>query len=406
MSTRPAARSDVNRSAILAHLGAHGSTSRAELARALSVSPALITQLTRDLIREGFVTELEHSPSQGGRPARLIGLVSTAGRAIGVKVSADHLSFVEVALDGSVVRSAREPFDATASTFLMQLTDHVQRFVQRGDAVPLLGVGVGVPGIVDQQDNGVVDSPQLGWQQVPLGATLRRELALPVIVENNVNALAFAERLYGIGRQYQHFLVVTIGTGVGAGIVMDGGVVRGAFGGAGEFGHTVVDRIAADGTVSTGELETFIGEAGLVERGQELGAIGSGGTILGLQTAADQGSAAAASVFEEAGYLLGKSLAGAAQLLDPEAVILLGEGTVAWKHWSFGFERAFRSGLMSGRRGLPVAVEGWQDEGWARGAAGLVLASPYDSAGVAGSQGQRVRERLAGGTAGKDGDRA
>ncbi|HAM26000.1 MAG TPA: ROK family transcriptional regulator, partial [Microbacteriaceae bacterium] len=86
MAIRPQARTDVNRSAILARLGAHGPASRADLARALNVSPALMTQLTKDLLSEGLLQELDHSPSQGGRPARMLGLVSTAGRAIGVKV--------------------------------------------------------------------------------------------------------------------------------------------------------------------------------------------------------------------------------------------------------------------------------------------------------------------------------
>lgn len=394
MAIRPAARSDVNRTAILAHLGAHGPVSRAELARALAVSPALITQLTRDLLHDGLLVELEHSPSQGGRPARLLGLVTSAGRAIGVKISADHLAFVEVGIDGRVMRSAREPFDAASSTFLIELTAQLRRFVASDEPVPLLGIGIGLPGIVDQQDNGLVDSVQLGWQQVPLGATLRRELALPVIIENNVNALAFAERLYGTGRQYRNFLVVTIGTGVGLGIVVDGTVLRGAGGGAGELGHVPVDRIDRDGTVRTAELESFIGEQALIERGRQLGALGAQGGIAALQAAADAGDPAAAAVYEEAGYLLGKALAGAVQLLDPEAVLLLGEGTAAWGHWSFGFERAFRSMLMAGRRGVPVSVEHWQDESWAQGAAALVLASPFDTAGVAGKQGRLVRERL------------
>ncbi|HZK60326.1 MAG TPA: MarR family transcriptional regulator, partial [Cryobacterium sp.] len=82
MVGRPAARTDVNRSAILAQLGAHGPASRADLARVLNVSPALMTQLTRDLLADGLLQELEQAPSQGGRPARMLGIVSTAGHAI------------------------------------------------------------------------------------------------------------------------------------------------------------------------------------------------------------------------------------------------------------------------------------------------------------------------------------
>jgi predicted NBD/HSP70 family sugar kinase len=398
MAIRPTARTDVNRSAVLAQLGAQGPASRADLARALGVSPALMTQLTKDLLADGLIVELEHSPSQGGRPARMLGLAASAGRAIGVKVVADHVAFVEVGLDGAVLRSASEPFDATATTLLADLASLLQRFIEGGGATRVLGVGVGVPGAVDRQGNGVVDSTQLGWNQVPVGATLRRALNLPVIVENNVNALAMAERLYGVGRRHDNFLVVTIGTGVGAGIVVDGVVLRGASGGAGEIGHTPV---AEDGPLctcgNTGCLEALIGEAALVRVARERGVIGATAGIAALRAAADAGDPAAAAIFGEAGHLLGRTLAGIVQALDPELVILLGEGTAAWPHWAFGFEPAFRASLLPLRRGIGVAVESWQDESWAQGAASLVLATPFDSEGVAGDQGRLVRERLVGG---------
>ena len=395
MAIRPAARTDVNRSAILAHLGAHGPASRADLARALSVSPALMTSLTKDLLADGLLVELEHSPSQGGRPARMLGLVSSAGRAIGVKVVADHVAFVEVGIDGAVKCSASEPFDASARTFLADLTELLRRFIAGGSHERLLGIGVGVPGSVDSQGNGVVDAPQLGWQQVPLGSTLRREFALPVLVENNVNALAVAERLYGVGRQFQNFLVVTIGTGVGAGIVVDGVVLRGNAGSAGEIGHIPVTE---DGPLcacgNRGCLETFIGEAALVREARDQGVIGERSGMSALRSAADAGDPGATAIFSRAGHRLGRALAGIIHTLDPEIVIVLGEGTAAWTHWSFGFEPALRSSLMQSRRGIAVAVETWQDESWAQGAAAIVLATPFDSEGQAGDQGRLVRERL------------
>lgn len=395
MVSRPAARADVNRSAILAHLGAHGPASRADLARALAVSPALMTALTKDLISDGLLVELEHSPSQGGRPARMLGLVSSAGRAIGIKVVADHLAFVEVGIDGAVRRSAIEPFDAFATTFLADLAGLLRRFIAGGSHEPLLGIGVGVPGSVDRQGNGLVDSAQLGWAQVPIGSTLRREFSLPVLVENNVNALAVAERLYGVGRQHENFLVVTIGTGVGAGIVVDGVVLRGNAGGSGEIGHIPV---AENGPLCScgnhGCLESFIGEAALVRIAQERGIIGESSGMSALRAEADSDNPAATAVFSEAGHLLGRALAGIIHTLDPEIVIVLGEGTASWKHWSFGFEPALRSALIQSRRGIGVAVETWQDESWAQGAAAIVLATPFDSEGLAGDQGRLVRERL------------
>jgi Transcriptional regulator/sugar kinase len=401
---RPSARADVNRSAILAHLGAQGPASRADLARLLGLSPASLTQLAKDLLAEGLIVELDHSPSQGGRPARMLGLATTGARAIGLKVALDHVAFVEVGIDGAVLRSASEPYDASASTFLADLAALLTRFIEGGGSTRLLGVGVGVPGSVDRQGNGLVDSVQLGWMQAPVGATLHRELGLPVIVENNVNALAVAERLYGTGRRHSSFLVVTIGTGVGAGFVLDGVVLRGSTGGAGELGHTPV----ADGGPlctcgNTGCLEAFIGEAALVTTARERGIIGERGGMSALRAAADAGDAAATALFGEAGHLLGRSLAGVVQLLDPEVVILLGEGTAAWPHWAFGFEPAFRSSLLPTRRGVGLVVESWQDESWAQGAAALVLATPFDAEGVAGDQGRLVRERLVGRAADESG---
>ena len=395
MANRSTARTDVNRSAILAHLGSQGPASRADLARVLDVSPALMTSLTKDLLAEGLLVELEHASSQGGRPARMLGLASSAGRVIGAKVVADHVAFVDVGIDGAVRRSANEPFDASSATMLADLTGLLRRFIAGGADEPILGIGVGVPGSVDRQGNGVVDSAMLGWSQVPIGSTLRRELALPVLVENNVNALAVAERLYGLGRQYENFLVLTIGTGVGLGIVIDGVVLRGFAGGAGEVGHIPV---AEDGPVcscgNVGCLESFIGERGLVATARERGFIGATAGMSALRAAADAEVPEATALFSEAGHLLGRALAGIVHTLDPEFVIVLGEGTAAWKHWSFGFEPALRSSLLPSRRGVGVAVETWQDESWAQGAAAIVLATPFDSEGLAGEQGRLVRERL------------
>ena len=370
MALHPMARTDVNRSAILARLGAQGPASRAELSRSLAISPALMTQLTKDLLADGLIQELEQQRSKGGRPARMLGLVASAGRAVGVKVAADHVALVDVGIDGSITRSASEPCDASSPTFLSALVSIIDGFIAGGGPAPLLGVGVGVPGSVDRQESGLVDSVQLGWNQTPIGETLRRELDLPVIVENNVNALAIAERLYGLAQSHSSFLTLTIGTGIGGGIVVDGVVMRGAFGAAGEIGHI---PISEDGPScvcgNTGCLEAHIGENALVRQAREQKIIGPSAGMDSLRLAADSGDARAAQIFSRAGHLLGRALAGVVHVIDPQIVIVLGEGTSAWSHWSFGFEPALRSALIPSRRGLAVAVESWNDESWARGAA-------------------------------------
>lgn len=347
---RPAGRTDVNRSAVLAHLGAHGPSSRAELARVLGVSPALMTQLTKELLTDGLVVELDHEPSQGGRPARRLGLAQRGGSAIGVKVVTDHVAFVEVGLDGSVLRSASERFDAAASTVLADLVTLLTRFIAGAVGGRLLGVGVGVPGSVDRQGEGVVVSPQLGWNGVPLGETLRRAVHLPVLIENNVNALAMAERLYGTGRRHESFLVVTIGTGVGAGIVVDGVVLRGAAGGAGEIGHTPV--------VEDGPL-CMCGNRGCLEALASGPAIARALASTGLTAASSQdvvelvkrGNIDAIQAVRQAGRDIGEVLTTCVSLINPSAIVLGGALAQAGEYLIAGVREVVYT------RSMPLATE-------------------------------------------------
>jgi predicted NBD/HSP70 family sugar kinase len=115
-----------------------------------------------------------------------------------------------------------------------------------------------------------------------------------------------------------------------------------------------------------------------------------------LGRAATGGSRAALDVFAEAGAVLGRAVAGLINVVDPEVVVVLGEGVAHWPFWQPGFDRAVRAQLMPGRRDVSIEVEGWDETSWAQGAAALVLATPFDAAGAAGEQGRLVRARLIG----------
>jgi predicted NBD/HSP70 family sugar kinase len=408
----PAPRGDLVPSGIVGLLGTQGPISRAEIARVLGLSPATVTQVTKDLIGRGIVEELESVPSKGGRPARLLGLVADAGVAIGAKVTADHVAIVTVELDGTVRSSTEHEYDPGATDALNRLGQILAKEVAELDD-RLLGVGVGVPGAVDSQASGIVDAPTLSWQAAPVGPVLRAAIGTPVLVDNDVNTLAAAERLYGIGRDHSAFLVVTIGRGIGCGIVVDGGIYRGANGGAGEIGHIPVWSVSSGGAAkatgpgdllgaeeppctcgSTGCLEAHIGAAGLVRTARATDVIGPRGTLATLLRAATTGDGGARHIFADAGSMLGRALAGVIHTVDPEVVVLMGEGVDGWEFWQTGFEPSFRRSLLPARKGVPVVVEPWTEVQWARGAASLVLASPFDSAGNGGEQSRLVRARL------------
>jgi predicted NBD/HSP70 family sugar kinase len=366
------------------------------MARELDLSPATVSIVTKRLIDRGVLELLDFVPSDGGRPGQLLGLVATAGHAVGVKVAVDHLAIVDVRLDGEVVASHTEPFNVMTTDALGQLADCLRTFIDRTSS-PLLGVGVAVPGIVNRADLGMVDAAVLGWVGAPIGRQLRAELGTPILVENDVKALAVAESLYGRGRDKRNFVVVTIGRGVGFASVLEGVVRRGASGGAGEIAHVAVG--AAGPTCACGRrgcLEAFVGEQGLLTAARAAGVLGAKEGVARLARMADQGDKKAKAVFTSAAAKLAAAIAPALAALDPEVVLIAGEGTINWRHWDGAFTAALARSLPSPMRDVAIEVDTWDDSSWARGAAAIVLATPFDRHALAGRQRSRVLATLHG----------
>ena len=387
---------DLTRMAVLALLGRRGPTSRADMARDLDLSPATVSKVTKRLIDRGVLERLEFEPSDGGRPGQLLGLVPTAGHAIGVKVAADHLAIVDVQLDGEIVASRNDPFDVMASGAVKQLAASLRSFIAESNSPPL-GVGVGVPGIVNRADLGIVDASVLGWLGMPIGRELRAELDTPILVENDVKALAIAESLYGRGRGKHNFIVITIGRGVGFASVSEGVVGRGAGGGAGEIAHVV---LTANGPIcacgNRGCLEAFVGEAGLLNAARASGVLKHREGLGRLAKLADQGDKRAKDVFAQAAQKLARVVATTVAALDPDVLIVAGEGTANWRHWQGPFSSTLAKHLPEPMRGVPIEVDSWDDTTWARGAAAIVLATPFDRNALAGRQRPKVLARLHG----------
>jgi predicted NBD/HSP70 family sugar kinase len=387
---------DVTRMAVLALLGRQGPASRAVIARELDVSAGLVSQVTRRLIQQGVVEPLYNAPSEGGRPGQLLGLVAGAGRAVGVKLAADHLVMVDAQLDGQVVRSETEPFDALDKGSVDELASKLKQFIA-DDNKRLLGVGVCVPGVVAEPDVGIVDADVLGWEQVPLGDYLRSALGTPVLIENDVKAFAVAEFLYGRGKDRANFVVVTIGRGVGFASVAGGVLQRGCGGGAGELAHVVISNNGPSCACGQrGCLEAYVGASGLVLAGIATGALSAGDDFARLAELADTGSRSAREIFARAGQRLAHAVAPAIAALNPEVVLIAGEGTQWWHHWDSAFRASLRKRLPRWMGETPVEVDRWEDPSWARGAAAIVLATPFDRNAHAGRQRHQVLARLHG----------
>ena len=222
-------------------------------------------------------------------------------------------------------------------------------------------VGIGAAGFIDAQRSTVMFSPNLAWRDEPLQASLQRRLALPVVVENDANAAAWAEVRFGAGRGVEHVVAVTVGTGIGGGIVVNGQLLRGQFGAAAEFGHvTVVPGGRRCGCGLQGCWEQYASGRALVREAHELvraspriaeGLLRLAGSqpenITGemVTQAAQAGDVAALRCFEIVGTWLGRGLAGLAAVLDPGVFVISGGVSAAGEVLRVPASAAFAASL-------------------------------------------------------------
>ncbi len=194
-------------------------------------------------------------------------------------------------------------------------------------------VGIGVPGLVDVGSGTVIESPNFpGWRAVPIGRLLEERLGVPVHVENDVNAIAVGEHRFGAGRGFRNLLVMALGTGVGGGIILGGGLYRGVDGTAGEVGHVpVYPRGRPCRCGSRGCLEAYASATAVVEAARAEGvAWDRGQGALGVARAARAGDPVARRVLRTAATAVGIAAAGLANLLNLEALVVGGGLAGAW----------------------------------------------------------------------------
>jgi predicted NBD/HSP70 family sugar kinase len=295
-----------NRALLLQTLVRHGPLSRADLARATHLTRVTASDVVAELLAEGLVEELGTRTDQGlGKPATLLGLVPDAYLVVALDLSDDarfHGALVD--LTGKVRARRTVERLGRRGAAAVRLAGRLARDLAGESSRPLLGAGVGSPGVVDPSGI-VLEAPNLGWRHLDLRAALAADLPCPVHVANDANAAVLGELALGDG-DHRSLLLVKIGHGVGAGVVVDGHLVVGTNFAAGEIGHVVVDRRGEPCACGrTGCLETAIA-APLLRR--RLAAPG----------------ASPGRVFGAAGRRLGLALAPVVSTLNLREVVLSG----------------------------------------------------------------------------------
>lgn len=321
-----------NLSAILVSLLHAKGLSRAQLCDLTGLSATTITKLTNELINQELVIEkgiikTSDEPTVG-RPQRALYLVPSARYALAIHF---NVGFVQIALtdllgDIQVSEVLQFTEDMPAETVLNDVSQAVHELliVQETNIQQIVGVGIATSGLVNPETGVNIVSPNLGWHDVPLQEYFSNALDLPVVVDNNVRAMALGEAMFGLARDVQSVAFVFSQIGVGAGLVVNGEIYRGGGGGAGEIGHTTI--MLHDGEAcrcgNTGCLETLVSERAILREAQAIHSRLK--SIQDVFAAARSDDAKILNLLQERAEYMGVALANLINIFNPELIVLGG----------------------------------------------------------------------------------
>ncbi|MDQ0257237.1 glucokinase-like ROK family protein [Evansella vedderi] len=333
----------LNKSAILNLIRLKGPISRAEIAKITKLTPPTVGSIVGELLENNMlVEEAGQGKAQGGRKPIMLSINTSAFYVIGVYAAAEVINTVIATIGGEIVSSYENKLNIKPSKeeFLDMMKSGVREVIRskRMKRDSILGIGVAMHGLVDPEKGSSVFAPHLHLEHIPIKDCLEEEFEIPVLVENDVRTLALAESWYGEGQGNSNFICLSVGLGVGSGIVINNEIYSGLYHSAGEVGHTIVDVNGPRCTCGNyGCLEAYASEFAILNRIKKGIRMGrdtvinrwidgddSKLTIEMVFRAAEEQDPLALEILEDSGRYLGIAIANIINIITPSKVILEG----------------------------------------------------------------------------------
>ncbi|MDB5563065.1 MAG: family transcriptional regulator [Hyphomicrobiales bacterium] len=311
--------------AILETLIERGPQSRAAIAETLGLSRAALSGLSGELIEAGILREAEtsHDSSRLGRPSILLELNADHGYFVGVSIEQVNCPMVLADLHGNVIAQLALPTAHEPEEFATIIADGLTKLLTNAKIARknVLGLSVVLSGFVNHSQDICLQSAILGWHEVPLARMVEDKVGIPTSLENNANAAAVGEKLFGRGREAINFSVVTFGESIGCAHYIDGKLYRGHGGGAGELAHCTIE---IDGVPcrcgKRGCLDTIASQHAVVAAAREAGLAAT--TPQQIEDLAKTGNPSAIRILHRAGHALGLAISHLIQLNNPERIVI------------------------------------------------------------------------------------
>jgi glucokinase len=324
----------VNRSAILEFIRQSNTTARSEISRLLELSMPTVIRIVDELIEDGLVRSTGETAGEAGRPRELVEYNKNGSAVIGIDLGGTKLYGALANIGGEILGEVhKSQHCSTGEESFALVAEMIQSLIQLANEKQqkLLGIAVGAPGITHVKAGVVEWAPSLNWRDFPLKQRIADRFHLPAVVDNDVNLAVLGEQWFGAGRGVNSLLLLAIGTGMGAGLVIDGVIYRGHNEAAGEVGYFLPDVGALGQRYDQfGAMENIVSGTGIAERAKrllngikpqvELDAL----TASEVFDAARNGESWAVQIVEETVDYLSMVIANISTLLDPELIVLSG----------------------------------------------------------------------------------
>ncbi len=343
---------ETNLSSALRLIHTQSPTSSAQLAVATGLNKPTVSTLVDELLAQKLIHETGSNSGAAGRPATLLEINPQAGKIIGVELGVDFVSVAVADLLGNILWRSKE--DANPTDDQNKMIDQTLRIVKEAMTLNgkknsrFFGLGLATPGTVDLNEGVLIFAPNLHWRNVPFRKIFSEQTKLNIFVENDANAAAIAEHLFGVARQSQDFLFVFAGVGIGGGLFLNGKLYRGRNGYAGEIGHFPIMAEPPQTICDCGNRgcwETYANQYSIIQRVQKRLEVKNSSVIPKMmmegnlplsipliKQAADLGDKEAVASFIEAGHAMGQGFAGLINIFNPEKIILGGPLSIAGEY--------------------------------------------------------------------------
>lgn len=312
-----------NKALVLERIQEKAPISRASIAQETGLNKGTVSSLVSELLNEELIYEAGIGKSSGGRRPVMLLLNETAGFTISIDLGVKSVLGVLTDLKGNIKAEKRVHFQDEAVnevlSLLFSLIDDLKKQVPES-AYGIVGIGVGVPGVITTKGE-ILLAPNLGWKNVPLKQILQDHYDVPIVVENEANAGAYGEKVYGIGQMTNEIVYISASIGIGVGLILDGKLYKGLRGFSGELGHMTIEK---DGKRcrcgNQGCWELYASQKVLMEQAKKLGY--QEVSLDQLLKAADNGDAGVIQLFERLGDYLGIGITNIIHIFNPGQVII------------------------------------------------------------------------------------